>query len=152
MDDVNGTRPGEEDKKGPNLVQRIGRHVQSKTMSGLIELVPLLVTILVLSFIVRNADKFIRPLILVSGQPWDFPGIGLIAAIVVFYLVGLLISTTLDRQVIIWKGALLSRIPVVKTVFGVTQQSMASMTSHYRFTRVVFLEWPRDGMIAMGKE
>ena len=25
------------------------------------------------------------------------------------------------------------------------------MTSHYRFMRVVFLEWPRDGMIAMGK-
>ncbi len=109
MDDVNSTRPGEEDQKGPNLLQRIERHVQSKTMSGLIELVPLLVTILVLSFIVSNADKLIRPLMFVSGQPWDFPGIGLIAAIVVFYPVGLLISTTFDRQVMIWKGALLSR-------------------------------------------
>ena len=109
MDDVNGTRPGEEDQKGPNLLQRIGRHVQSKTMRGLIELVPLLVTILVLSFIVSNADKAIRPLMFVSGQPWDFPGIGLIAAVVVFYPVGLLISTTLDRQVMIWKGSLLSR-------------------------------------------
>ena len=51
----------------------------------------------------------------------------------------------------IWKGALPSRIPVVKTVFGITQQAMESITSHNRFTRVVFLEWPRDGMIAMGK-
>ncbi len=109
MDDVNSTRPGEEDQKGPNLLQRIERHVQSKTMSGLIELVPFLVTILVLSFIVSNADKLIRPLMFVSGLPWDFPGIGLIAAIVVFYPVGLLISTTFDRQVMIWKGALLSR-------------------------------------------
>ena len=109
MDDVNGTRPGEEDQKGPNLLPRIERHVQSKTMSGLIELVPLLVTILVLSFIVSNADKLKWPLMFVSGQPWDFPGIGLIAAIVVFYPVGLLISTTFDRQVMIWKGSLLSR-------------------------------------------
>ncbi len=89
MDDVNSTRPGEEDQKGPNLPQRTGRHIQSKTMSGLIELVPLLVTFLLLSFIINNADKFIRPLMFVSSQPWDFPGIGLIAAIVVFYLVGL---------------------------------------------------------------
>ena len=52
MDDVNSTGPGEEDREGPNLLQRIERHVQNKTMTGLIELVPLLVTILVLSFIV----------------------------------------------------------------------------------------------------
>ena len=109
MDDLNGTRLDEEDQKGPNLLPRIERHVQSKTMSGLIELVPLLVTILVLSFIVSNANKLIRPLMFVSGQPWDFPGIGLIAAIGVFYPVGLLISTTFDRQVMTWKGALLSR-------------------------------------------
>ena len=87
----------------------------------------------------------------VSGQPWDFLGIGLIAAIVVLYLVGLLISATFGRQVMIGKGALLSRIPIVKTVFGVTQQAMASMNSHYRLMRVAFLELPQDGMIAMGK-
>ena len=104
MDNVNGARPGEEDQKGPNLLQRFGCHIQSKTMSGLIELVPLLVTILVLTLIVRNAGKFIGPLVFVSGQPWNFPGIGRIEAIVVFYPVGLLISTTFDRQVMIWKG------------------------------------------------
>ena len=109
MDDVNSARPGEEDQKGPNLLQRIERHVQSKTMSGLIELVPILVTILVLSFIVSNADKLIRPLMFVSGQPWDFPGIGLMGVIVVVHSVGLLISTTFDRQVMIWKGSLLTR-------------------------------------------
>ena len=54
---MNSTRPGEEDQKGPNLLQQIERHVQSKTMSGLIELVPLLVTILVLSFIVSSQQR-----------------------------------------------------------------------------------------------
>ena len=129
----------EEDQKGPNLLQRFGCHIQSKTMSGLIELVPLLVTILVLSFIVSNAVKLIGPLMFVSGQPWDFPGIGLIEAIVVFYPVGLLISTTFDRQVMIWKGS--AAKPLTRRQDGIRSHTAGDGVHdlHYRFMRVVFL-------------
>ena len=54
---------------------------------------PLLVTVFLIAVIVGHADSFVRPLPYISGRPWDFPGIGLIAIIVIFYLVGLLIST-----------------------------------------------------------
>ena len=47
-------------------------------------------------------------------------------------------------------GGVLGRIPVVKTIFGVTQQATTAITSQYNFSRVVFLEWPREGMAAMG--
>ena len=38
----------------------------------------------------------------------------------------------------------------MKTVYSVTQQATTTLTSQYRFTRVVFIEWPREGMVAMG--
>jgi uncharacterized membrane protein len=133
-----------------NVFQRFEGHVQGKTLGGLIELVPLLVSAVVLLFIIRWADQFIRPLAFVSGRPWDFPGIGIIVGIVIFYLVGLLISTSFGRTVMTWKNAVLEGIPVVKTIYGVTQQATQSMTSQFRFTRAVFLEWPREGMVAIG--
>ena len=130
--------------------RRLQRHLQSKTIAGLMDLVPLMVTIIVLAFIVGYADDFVEQSRLVEGRPWDFPGIGLIVLIVVFYLAGLVISSRLGRRAMDLKDSLLNSIPVVGTVYGVTRQAASTMSSQYRFSRVVFLEWPRDGMIAMG--
>ena len=134
------------------LRQRIERHVLGKTLAGFLALVPLLVTVIILLFVVDYVDGFVRPLTFVKGRPWNFPGIGLIAALLAFYAVGLLISTRFGRNAIGWKSTMLSHIPVVKTIFGVTQQATTALTSPsgHHFSRVVFLEWPREGMIAMG--
>lgn len=135
---------------------RVRRHLQLKTVSGLMELLPLLVTIMVVAFIINNVDEFIRPLLaqIPAHIPLlgslDFPGVGIIAVALLFYLVGLAVSTALGRRAIDLKSALLNSLPVVGTIYGVTQQAAAVMSSDYRFSRVVFIEWPRTGMIAMG--
>ena len=134
----------------PNIFKRFEGHVQSKTLAGLADLVPALVTLVVILFLVEKTDGLIRPLPFVSGRPWDFPGIGLLVGVVVFYLVGLTVSTALGRRLSGWKDSLLGCIPVIRNIFRVTQQVMTSLTSQYSFSRVVFLEWPREGMIAMG--
>ena len=85
------------------LFRRVERHVQGRTLGGLMELVPLLVTMVVLVFVIEKVDSFVRPLGFVSGQPWDFPGIGIIALIVIFYVVGLIVSTRLGRIVMDFK-------------------------------------------------
>ncbi len=134
----------------PNLFKRVEGHVQSRTLSGLLDLVPAIVTILVLVFLVEKADALVRPLPFVADEPWDFPGVGLIIIAVVFYLIGLVKMTRVGTKVFTRKNELLARIPVIKAIFGVTQQVMTSFSAPYSFSRVVFLEWPREGMMAMG--
>ena len=143
-------QPGTEESAQPNLLRRIERHIQSRTLAGLIDLVPLLVTMIVLVFIIDRADSFIKSLGFVEDRPWDFPGIGLIVLVVVFYLAGLVLATGFGRRVMEFKDAALGVIPIVRTIFGVTQQATTVLTSEYKFSRVVFLEWPREGMAAMG--
>ncbi len=141
-------RPQEESRIG--FFRRIERHVQGMTIGGLMELVPLLVTVLILAFLITKADSFVRPLNFVKGQPWDFTGIGLISLIVIFYAVGLVINTRFGRVAMDFKSTVLNGIPVVGTIYGVTQQATSAMGSQYNYSRVVFLEWPREGMIALG--
>lgn len=143
-------QPGTEERAQPNLLQRVGRHIQGRTLAGLIDLVPLLVTIVVLVFIIDHADSFINSLGFVEGRPWDFPGVGLMVLVVVFYLAGLVLATGIGRKVMEFKDAAMRVIPIVRTIFGVTQQATTVLTSQYNFSRVVFLEWPREGMAAMG--
>ena len=133
-----------------NVFQRVAGHVQGKTLSGFMALVPLLVTVIVLRFIISYADQFVRPIGFIAGKPWDVPGIGIGGAIVIFYAIGVLVSTRVGRNLMDWKGAFLNRVPVVKTVHSVTQQAITMLTAQYGFTRVVFIEWPREGMVAMG--
>ncbi|MCY4529894.1 MAG: DUF502 domain-containing protein [Chloroflexi bacterium] len=140
----------EEEECEPGLWSRFEGHIQGTVLAGLFELVPIIVTVVVLVVIIGYADSAIRGLPMVEGEPWDFWGIGAIVAVVLFYLVGLVIATRIGRAFMDFKDAILNHIPVVKTVLGVTKQAMASLTSPYQFTRVVFVEWPREGMVAMG--
>ena len=144
--------------QGPNLFQRTGGHFQGKTVSGLLELLPILVPIVVIVYVVNLADSAIIPILNtitqeLSGGTRDFPtfwGTGLIIAIVIFYLIGLMTSTRAGKVVMGFVTDVMGSIPVVKGILGVTRQATTVMTSQFNFSRVVFLEWPREGMIALG--
>ncbi|MDE2788338.1 MAG: DUF502 domain-containing protein [Chloroflexota bacterium] len=141
---------GRAEREQPTWGQRIEGHFQGKILAGLMQLVPILVTVFVLAFIIGYADGFVRPMPFVRDQPWNFPGIGLIAIIVIFYVIGLFVSVTVGRRAMNGMNVLLSKLPVVKTIFGVTERATTLLASDYNFSRVVFLEWPREGMVAMG--
>ena len=148
MDPQRPDRP--EDRTRVGFIERIRRHLQSKTVGGLVELLPIMVTAIVIAFLINNADAFVRPLPYVDGKPWDFPGIGIIIGVVIFYLIGLMVASRPGRMAMDRLEWVLHRIPVVGAVFGVAQKIMSTLSAQYNFSRVVFLEWPREGMIAMG--
>ena len=152
MDDSKNLQVDDEDQKepDPSILKKIEGHIQGTTLAGLFELVPIIVTVVVLMVIIGYADSAVRGLPFVKDKPWDFWGVGAIVAVILFYLVGLIIATSIGRKVMKGKDTVLNHIPVVKTILGVTNQAMASLTSQYQFTRVVFVEWPREGMVAMG--
>ena len=145
--DLPGGAPVE---KKPNIFERVENHVQSRTLKGFVALIPLLVTVILLAFLVGKADGYIRSLPIVDGEPWDFPGVGLVAILVLFYVVGWLDSTRIGSKLLAFKDEVLSRVPLVKTFYRITQQGITSLTSSATFTRVVFVEWPREGMVALG--
>ena len=139
-----------------SFAKRLERHIQGKTVNGLMELFPLLVTILVIAVIIGYADSFVHPLI--KFLPWDLPiiggltftGVGLIVLALLFYLTGLAVSSRIGRGSFRFAGKVMNRTPVVGAIYGLTQTVATVMSSQYRFSRVVFIEWPRDGMIALG--
>ncbi len=116
----------------------------------MIEIAPLLIIMAVTFFLIGYADSFVRPMAFISGGLLDFPGIGIIIGVVVSYIVGLFISSQIGAKCMRGIDSVIRHIPFVKSVFGVSRQIMSSMTSQYNFSRVVFIEWPRENMIAMG--
>ena len=151
--------PGEgPEQRDPNLFQRTGSHFQGKAVSGLLELLPIIVPLVVIVYVVNLADTALIPIMdlvtrELSGGSRTFPafwGAGLVITILVFYAVGLLTSTKIGKSTLGFLTDIMGSIPVVKGILGVTRQVTTVMTSQFNFSRVVFLEWPREGMIALG--
>lgn len=138
-----------EEEERPNPFKRVETHIQSRVLKGLLELVPLLVTAVAIIWFVGFTEGA-RELPFIDGTFLDRPGIGVVILIVVFYIVGLLAIFRIGQFILTGVHKLMNFIPVVSTLYGVTEQAMASVGSSANFSRVVFIEWPRDGMIAMG--
>ena len=131
-----------------SLLWRLEHHLVRRVSSGFLVLVPALITVWILYFVFFFVDGFFRPW--VKGTPYlDFTGIGVIITLLVFYIIGSFFS---GRRSQAMQDAVLSRIPVVRGIYGVARQATESIYSPagHHFSRVVYVEWPRIGVIAMG--
>lgn len=138
----------------------VGRHISSTFGSGLLVMVPLGLTYMVLKFLFDILDGLLEPAIhaawsRVAPPGWEgmrFPGVGLVALIVLVYLAGMLTLHGLGRGLLrLWTAALL-KIPVVGTVYSTAKQLIDSFagTGTTGFKRVVLIEYPRKDCWTVG--
>lgn len=129
-------------------LKRIESHIVSRTLAGFLALIPLMVTIVIILVVLGRTDEAVEPF--VEGTPLDFPGFGLLALIAICYAIGLAISSMLGQKLMEGTSAVLNHIPIVSTLYGVSEKAMRALTSQQHFSRVVFIEWPREGSVAIG--
>ncbi len=133
-----------------NFLTRVERHVWRRVVSGFLVVVPLALTFLVFRFVVTYLDDILRPRF--ANTPLDFPGIGLVVILVALYLIGAAVSARLGRKAFDVQHAVLARVPVIKSVYGVARQATDALSTpmERQVNRVVFIEWPRPGYRALG--
>ncbi|MEW5701306.1 MAG: DUF502 domain-containing protein [Candidatus Zixiibacteriota bacterium] len=139
----------------PTESRRIGRQilksVQRTFVSGIVVTVPIIVTWFVLSFLFRTLDGILKPLLArLAGR--EVPGLGLIATIVVIFLVGILVRNVIGSRVVGFGELLFVRTPLVRTVYSAAKQLVEAVASPTRksYTRAVLIEYPRKGIYMVG--
>ena len=145
-----GPDGGDADQVRVNLLTRLERHLWRRVVSGFLVVVPLALTFLVFRFVVIYLDDIIRPRL--TNTPLDFPGVGLVVILISLYLIGAAVSARLGRKAFDVQHAVLARVPVIKSVYGVARQATDALSTpmERRINRVVFIEWPRPGYRALG--
>ena len=120
-------------------------------LTGIVVLLPLVVTLYVLSFTYRLLDSFLGGLIeAVLGRP--VPGLGALLTIGLVFLVGMVATNVIGKKLIAWLEFLLNRIPLIKSIYGATKQIIDafSLQKSNAFQRVALIEYPRKGLYAVG--
>jgi len=137
-------------------MEELIKHLKTKFITGLFVVVPLGITIFILKFLFNFADgifgSYLDSLMKLSIQPHSrLPGLGMLVGFVVIYLSGLLATNVIGTRVIRWWDELLSRIPLVKWIYGSSKQlTQVFKDSKTSYRRAVFVEYPRIGVRALG--
>ena len=135
----------------------IRRHFRSTLITGILTLIPLGVTVFVLKFLFTTIDGWLKPImspILSEILDEKFHiGMGVLAMILLVYLVGLVVSNFLGQKLLGAGEKILTRIPLVREVYAPVKQvvQMALMTSNAsRFSRAVAIKTPGSTIRVIG--
>ena len=137
-------------------MEKMIRHFKGRFITGLFVVVPLGITIFILKFLFNFADGILGSYLdsLLSAfldNPYHIPGLGMLTGAIVIYVSGVLATNVIGTRIIRWWDKLLSRIPVVKSIYGSSKQlTQVFKEGKSSYRRAVFVEWPRPGVRAVG--
>jgi uncharacterized membrane protein len=142
-----------------------GRHLRQTLLTGLVVLLPLFITLWLLTVLFQLVDGLITPWVrralLLTGVPvfaepaffyYLAPAIGLAITVLLIYAAGLLSTNLLGVKLLSALDALMLRIPGVRAVYGGSKQLLEALSPKGKggFTRVVLVEYPRKGVYTVG--
>ena len=128
-----------------------GQLIKRYFITGLLIWVPLVITGWVLSTIVSALDQSLRllpeaihPQALVG---FAIPGAGAVLTLLMIFLTGLLAANFIGQKLVGWWDKLLSRIPVVNSVYKSVKQVSDTLfaPNGNAFRKTLLVQYPRQG-------
>ena len=118
-------------------------------ITGLLIWLPLSITLWVIRFIVTTMDGvFPSWLIPEVIQRQQIPGFGLLMAVLLVFITGVLAANFIGERLVLWWELLLNRIPIVRTIYSSVKQVSDTILSPngQAFRKAVLVQYPRQGM------
>ncbi|MBY0577460.1 MAG: DUF502 domain-containing protein [Burkholderiales bacterium] len=120
-------------------------------VTGLLIWVPLGITLWVLSLLIGTMDQTLL-LLPESVRPrailgFNIPGFGVILTLLVVFLTGFLTANIIGQRLLMFWEGLLSRIPVVKSIYYSVKQVSDTLfsSSGEAFRKALLVQFPREG-------
>ena len=126
-------------------------------ISGVLFWLPIGATLWVVMFLLHVLDRIVPLLPLAAGYRLEALGdvvqavVGLLLALGVLFLTGLLVTNLIGRRLLVYGEEVLHHIPIVGAVYGGVKsfaESVFSQSSAFR--KVVMVQYPRAGAWSLG--
>ncbi len=120
-------------------------------LSGVLVIVPIIITYIVLRFLFEGLDNLLSPLI-TRFLGYNIPGLGVLATILLIFLAGFLTANVVGSRIFKWAEAFVIKTPLVKTIYVSAKQLVEALTiaDKKALKQVVLVEYPRKGVYALG--
>jgi uncharacterized membrane protein len=135
------------------------RFIRRTLLAGLLILLPLFITYVLIAFLFNIFTGVGAPLVtallrLFGTDDLGYPKVlivNLLLSLAVIFLLGLIGTNILGKQLLTAFEGLLLRLPLVKTIYSSAKQVVETFQGPGRsFQRVVLLQYPRHGLWSIG--
>ena len=97
------------------------RHLRKSLVTGVVVLVPIVVTIKVLQILFNFTDGILGNAVTrILNRP--IPGLGLLLFLILIYLVGIIYRTFFGKRMLVWTEQVIEMIPVARTIYSGVKQ------------------------------
>ena len=121
-------------------------------VAGLLIWVPVMITVFIVRFLIGMSDKALL-LIPMKFRPesllgFNIPGLGVIFAIAVLLLTGLIARNYFGKYIVAGWERLMSRIPIVRNIYSGARQIAETVfaDNSKAFSKVCLIQYPREGV------
>jgi uncharacterized membrane protein len=122
-------------------------------LKGLAVVIPAALTLAILWWLARGAEQFLGGLLLrILPEGWYVPGMGVVSAVAMTMLIGLLTHVILFQRLLAVGDAILNRLPLVKTLYSAIKDFMDYLSpgSQVAQSKVVLVRLPGQAFELLG--
>ena len=141
------------------MIKKIQHRIRNVFITGLLITLPIALTWFILQFLLKNFDALspvFTHMLIQLGAPitegYRIPFLGLVVTLLIVLTVGWFTTNFFGKKLFELGELLIEKIPFVRRIYKGTKQVVSSIaeadTSAFR--KVVLLEFPRRGLLAIG--
>ncbi len=119
-------------------------------ISGVLVVVPIILTYLVLKFLFLSLDSILQPL-LHDLLGYYIPGLGIFSTLLLILLTGVLTRNIIGARLYRFGDKILNRLPIIRPIYSSAKQLLTAIAepSVSSFQEVALIEYPRKGIYAL---
>lgn len=136
-----------------NIISKIYRRLKGYFLSGILVVVPLVITIIVIKAIFSFLDNLLLPFLQPSLGAWiRIPGVGILITFITIFIVGILVTNFIGKKFINAGEYFLLKIPIAKSIYSSVKQILQTFSYSESETqkKVVMVKYPREGIWSVG--
>ena len=141
------------------MIKKLQRRIRNVFITGLLITLPIALTYFILQFLFRNLDALspvFTNVLIDMGAPipegYRIPALGLVITLLIVLAVGWFTTNFFGRRFLHLGETIVEKIPFVRRIYKGSKQVVQSIANAdtSTFRKVVLLEFPRRGMLAIG--
>ena len=141
------------------MFKKLQRRIRNIFITGLLITLPIALTYFILQFLFKNLDTLspvFTQVLIDMGAPipegYRIPALGLVITLLIVLAVGWFTTNFFGKQMINLGESIVEKIPFVRKIYKGSKQVVQSIAhaDTTAFRKVVLLEFPRRGMLAIG--
>jgi uncharacterized membrane protein len=122
-------------------------------LKGLVVVIPVSLTMAILWWLAREAEQILGSLLTrFLPEGWYIPGMGVVSAVAITILIGLLTHVIVFQKLFAFGDTILQRLPLVKTIYSALKDFIAYLSpdSQMGLSKVVLVKIPGQEFEQLG--